>query len=205
MSISTTVIDLEIFSYWSPHSIWSMYKNTDSNLLFCTTSNTKTENLRALLLSYYPVRIAHSLLVEDTVLIWHLIVSIFESLKIWIFEYLKGLPIPPGMLEEALHSRKAFGAIEFQTQLLYSAADQVNGLLNIASLLITSFQCTKFSDLLLFFYTTDFHEPCCLVLHLIVILIPFQEIFTPSSWLQHFMNMTHFLALTTLLVSSFYV
>lgn len=37
------------------------------------------------------------------------------------------------MLEEALHSRKAFGAIEFQTQLLYSAADQVNGLLNIAS------------------------------------------------------------------------
>jgi len=42
----------------------------------------------------------------------------------WARHHITGKPIPSGLLEEALKSKVSFGAIEMQTQILYSAADQ---------------------------------------------------------------------------------
>lgn len=47
-----------------------------------------------------------------------------EVVNLWARNSVTKMRVPSGLLEEALHAKSSFGALELQTQLLYSAADQ---------------------------------------------------------------------------------
>lgn len=57
----------------------------------------------------------------------HLPYALLSSLSLLLITvFHPGKSIPPGMLEEAFSMRKRYAAIEFQNQILFSAADQVS-------------------------------------------------------------------------------
>ena len=52
--------------------------------------------------------------------------SLPQVLRQWAGHWQTGLPPPAGLLEEALAAKADFAAVELQTQILYSAVDQVS-------------------------------------------------------------------------------